>query len=614
MLDSPTAPRVAHVAAPNQCEAGQNIRASSSSELPPDRILNVTVLGEGRDELGKRYFKFRVEGRADDITIFHLDAILDRSFLKILGHAGARVFNTKGTNRLFEQLQEWAPAEPSFAVTTKLGWDPRSSKAYIQPKNTIGTPEVPIERYFRDLDDEMLAKYHRKGTLRQWQKQIAALCAGNSRLMFAVSLAFTGPILRFVDGSKAGGFQIFGLPESGKTTAAKVAGSVWGCYRSEDKRDRGFSETWNATKNKLEIIALAHNDALLILDETKHAGKIPKDRANVILEVTMRLAEQSERDRLTNAGSARGWRCYFLSTSNPSLTQIAHEGGISIDDAEIGRLTDIPLPAHGHGLFEELHGHRDGESLSNKLQFRSLKFFGSAGRAFVQHLVSDEDTAVKEFVRARRRAYLRSLARLTADQGLSPLKRPSDRFATVYAAGGLAIKYGIVGWDRKALLNAILSCQLDQLTFVEPHRGAAGSVQGARHRLIKYLRNNHKKFRRLKKGRLLEFGRDEINEFLGFRAKFKGAQRYYLSEEQLSAAVGKGGLVLELKRQLAEQRLLETDSQGRFVVQRVLFQGGRRKQIPTRVYSLKAEITADNTDAESKKKLLKGSKNKTVNE
>jgi uncharacterized protein (DUF927 family) len=603
----PAASRLGRITLPTRKPGNQHqgSRSAKQNSNSAKALSNVIIVGEGRDELNNRYFKFRIKDRSDEIPVIRVDNIIDRSFLKVLAHAGASVFSSQAANELLKRLQEWNVAEPSFVVATKLGWDSYSAKAYIQPKKIVGTPEVEIQRYFRDLDGEMLAKYQTRGKLRQWQKLLAAPCADNSRLMFAVSLAFTGPILRFVDGSKAGGFQIYGNAESGKTTAAKVAGSVWGCHRSEGKNDKGFAESWHATKNKIEIIALAHNEALLILDETKNAGAKGKERTNVILDVTMRLSEQTERDRLTNTGSARGWRVYFLSTSNLSLPQLAREAGISIDQAEIGRLTDIPLPTKGHGLFEKLHGFPNGESLSKELQSRSTRLFGTAGRTFVRCIVKDKQKTVKKFILERRHAYLRALERLTANDGLSPLKRPSDRFATTYAAGSLAIKYGILRWRRGDLLKAILSCQLDQLRYVEPDHGPAGSAQEARHRLIKYLRNNHKKFRRLKKGKLLESGRDEINHFLGFRAKFKGAKRYYLSEEQLSAAAGKGAFVLELKHELADKKLLERGSQGRFVVQRVLFQGGDRKQRPTWVYSLGAEIATDITNENSKKKTNK---------
>ena len=140
--------------------------------------------------------------------------------------------------------------------------------------------------------------------------------------MFCASLALTGPILPLVNGSQSGGFQLFGRAESGKTAAAMVAGSIWGCHRL-GRRDKGFSESWHTTANKVEITALAHNEIILLLDETKRAGRNDKDRAEVVLDVSFGLAEGVEKDRLTNPGSARGWRLYFLSTSNYSLAELA---------------------------------------------------------------------------------------------------------------------------------------------------------------------------------------------------------------------------------------------------------------------------------------------------
>ena len=71
----------------------------------------------------------------------------------------------------------------------------------------------------------------------------------------------------------SGGFQLWGAAESGKTTAGMVAGSVWGCHRDDGKREKGFAETWHTTPGKVEVTALAHNNIVLILDETKRAGR-----------------------------------------------------------------------------------------------------------------------------------------------------------------------------------------------------------------------------------------------------------------------------------------------------------------------------------------------------
>ena len=45
-----------------------------------------------------------------------------------------------------------------------------------------------------------------KGSLEEWQK-LAAMCAGNSRLVFSVSSAFAAPLLSLVD-MESGGFKL----------------------------------------------------------------------------------------------------------------------------------------------------------------------------------------------------------------------------------------------------------------------------------------------------------------------------------------------------------------------------------------------------------------------
>ncbi len=193
-----------------------------------------------------------------------------------------------------------------------MHWDPASDADDSSPFNPTGFCSRS-EKY----------RVSPNVTLQDWREKIGRLCLNNSRLMFAVSLAFTGPILRFVRAERSGGFEIYGSPETGKTTAAMVAGSVWGCHRQPDK---GFLESWNTTANAVEVTALAHNDGLLILDETKAQGNVTK-RLELVLNVTMRLAEQREKKRLGGATEPRSWRFYFLSTSNFSLDEMAAKAG-----------------------------------------------------------------------------------------------------------------------------------------------------------------------------------------------------------------------------------------------------------------------------------------------
>ena len=145
-------------------------------------------------------------------------------------------------------------------------------------------------------------------------------------------------------------------------------GSFWGCHRAEGRRQLGFGESWNTTQGKVEVTALAHNHSLLILDETKRAGKAHPERAQAVVNTAVGLAEHTEKERLTNPGSARSCCCYFFSTSNYSLDELGEKGGIEIDDAERGRLVDVLLPVGGRGLYEDLHGFADGGKLTDQLK------------------------------------------------------------------------------------------------------------------------------------------------------------------------------------------------------------------------------------------------------
>ena len=76
-----------------------------------------------------------------------------------------------------------------------------------------------------------------------------------------------------------------------------VAGSFWGCHRTDSRREKGFSESWNSTSGKVELTALAHDYSLLILDETKLAGKGFVAQAENVIAVLFAISEQTEKQR-----------------------------------------------------------------------------------------------------------------------------------------------------------------------------------------------------------------------------------------------------------------------------------------------------------------------------
>jgi putative DNA primase/helicase len=201
----------------------------------------------------------------------------------------------------------------------------------------------------------------------------------------------------------------------------------------------------------------------------------------------------------------------------------------------------------------------------------------------VRNLIKDrrrDATGLKQFLTRERAAYLQAIKSKADTEKLKPLNRASGRFATVFAAGSLAIKYRIFRWDRQALLQAILSCQLDGLRYSKvADEQADTSVAGLRRKLVQYLRNRRGEFKDLDKAmpRRLGLGKHIIGSVPGYKATFKGKKWYYLTAGQLKGIIGRRENARLLMDELAAAGLMARPSTGRHVVQRRIFSGKGNK-------------------------------------
>ena len=575
-----------------------NKSKNRENQVTSNPMSRVTIVGEGLDEWRYRYLKLMVQGSTTSLPPYSMNQIISdaESLYTDLSNTGANIFTPKAKRQLLEALQDREQERPSFMVASHPGWHGR--KCIVFPDKIFGKSKLPLERAFGDLDQQMLAKYRIRGTLQEWQEQIWRLCAGNSRLIFVMSLAVAPMILPLVKGPRSGGFQLYGPAETGKTAAAMAAGSFWGCHQAEGRRAKGFVESWHSTAGKIEHTGLAHNHALLIPDETKRAGRTDRERVQVVTDVAVSLSEHTERERLTNPASARAGCCYFLSTSNASLDELAKAGGIDIDDAVRGRMVDVPLPFEGFGLYETLHEFSNGEELTDAIKARSLRVFGTPRHAFAKKLVKDavdDRRKLKRWLERRRRQYLKALKRelkklKAAGIVLKPLKRASGRFATTFAAGSLAIKYGIFLLRRKELLAAILSCQIDGLRVAQEIADDQKSASSSRlrQRLIAYLNEHADELLDLCSHQLRR-SEHKFGSVSGYVATFKGERWLHLTADQFKAIVGTGADASKLKKELANEGLM-AKTKDRFVVQRPIFSGAKTNKGHCSVHAFRASI------------------------
>lgn len=384
--------------------------------------------------------------------MFSADGAEMRSELLRLGFF---VQPTQKARALFiEYLSQAKPKDRALSVE-RTGWHGR---VFVLPDRTIGEASEPVHFQSESLRDRV---YREAGDIADWRSDVADLCRGNSRLVLAVSAAFASILLHWIDG-ESGGFHFRGLSSSGKTTALRVAASVFGGPE--------YLRRWRATDNALEAVAAMHNDALLILDELAQVD--PK----VAGAAAYMLGNGEGKQRAHRGGSARPvlrWRLLFLSAGEISLTEHMRRDGKRSEAGQETRLAEIPADGGiGLGMFEQLHGCADGAAFSRVLTQAAAGRYGTAAPAFIAAILPRLDTIGID-LRASIQTFLRRLLPPKAD---GQVQRVGARFALVAAAGELASSLGITGWSEGESIAAAEKCfraWIDQ-------RGGVANIEPAR--------------------------------------------------------------------------------------------------------------------------------------
>jgi len=350
---------------------------------------------------------------------------------------GLRIATSPRARNLLTQYIQSRQPDTFATCTDRIGWH---GPAFVLPHETIGDD---AERIVFQSESAQENTFRVKGTVEQWAQRIAAPCAGNSRLVFALACAFAGPLLR-PGGVESGGFHFRGDSSSGKTTALKVAASVYG--------GPSYLQRWRTTSNALEGIAANHCDGLLVLDELAQVE--PKEAG----ESCYLLANEQSKARATRTGAPRArlsWRLLFLSAGELGLADHMAEGMKRSRTGQEVRMADIPADAGmGLGAFEDVHGFEGGASFSRYLVAQAGSVYGAAGRAWLQLLTENADT-LKATIREMVDAWVGEHVPKDCSGQVS---RVGGRFALVAVAGELATAWGLTGWDRGESAWAAREC------------------------------------------------------------------------------------------------------------------------------------------------------------
>ncbi|WP_457969419.1 DUF927 domain-containing protein [Pseudomonas sp. R4-84] len=455
-------------------------------------------------------------------------------------------------NDLQSYLQGFDSAQRARLVT-RLGWH---GNAFLLPERQIGSHDEHLHFYEAGAQ---LPPISESGTLEQWQEHIGALCVGNHRLAFVVSVAFAGPLLNML-GHESGGFHLYGDSSGGKTTHLQVAASIYGGPR--------VVRSWRSTDNALESIAAAHSDGLLVLDE------IGMCDPRIIGETVYMLGNGTGKARANDRGQAgrqvQEWRLLFLSTGEKTLAQHMAEANKELKAGMEVRMLAVPADASkGLGMFDVLSGFDDAAALSDALKARVAKYYGTPLTAFLAALC--EPGKMHGWSTILRRTLEGFVAKALPASASGQAHRAAARFGLAAAAGELATALGVTGWPDGTATTAARVCLSAWLN----ERGGAGNLEGdailARLRQI-IERFGESRFTRWETAaaKIDEHGPRTIDR-LGFRKTLEHGMgdtmhtthTYYVLPEAWRSEIFRGMNINAVNKELLHRGVLEPGSDGK---------------------------------------------------
>lgn len=355
-----------------------------------------------------------------------------------LARLGVHTATSKTARDLLAAYVKVWPVQHRARCVDRLGWH---GQVYITPSGVIGTcDESVVFQNAHAIEPAMCVS----STAQAWRDSVAALAAGNSRIVFAVSVAFAGA-LAGITGEDSGGFHLRGKSSSGKSTALKVAASVWGDPTT-------YVRQWRATSNGLEGLASLHNDGLLILDELEQVD--PREAG----EAAYMLGNGQGKARASRTGTARAsqrWRLLFLSSGENSLAAHMARSGKKANAGQEIRLADFDADAGcDMGVIENLHGHVTPAAAVLAIKDAAAKNHGAVGLAWLQCVVTDRMKLV-DFIQGGIRQFVGAVVPAGA---AGQVERVARRFGLVAVAGEMATHYGLTGWTEGEAEKAAKAC------------------------------------------------------------------------------------------------------------------------------------------------------------
>ena len=333
--------------------------------------------------------------------------------------------------------------EPEFKAVgvDMVGWQ-GDNTAYMlpfasEPRNCYNTNqagEKPVE-YILQQKSSTSRILKKKGTLKEWNRTIGAVCRGNNLHTFAILASLTAPALKLLN-EEGGFFHYVGSTSIGKSTVLNVAKSVWGF------KNLG---SFRSTDNSLESVCKNSNDGAMFLDEL---SEVDADDLFKIIYMMANGVTKGRADRNGNAKETTHFKVLVQSTGEIGIEAKLAEKKIQVKGGQLIRMAEIDAD-RGKGLntFDVLNINPDtntifktGKEQAEYLKSNAEENHGIVIDEFMKKIATDIDgykTALKE----TKASWLKN--KFTGDEGVE-VARMAKRFSSVFATGIIAVELGII--------------------------------------------------------------------------------------------------------------------------------------------------------------------------
>jgi uncharacterized protein (DUF927 family) len=404
------------------------------------------------------------EGKFSEV-ILPSDALFDRGdFRQTLLQSGAIVDASTEKAYLINYIQDY-PVQVYFLLVDKLGWtEDRSS--FLLPGQIISKTgvEQKYEPYLNPAVQNNVAAIKQSGTLQEWQGMVAEHCNGNSLLEMMLYISFLPPLLELLDLPNIG-VHLYGETSRGKTTALRVAASVYG-------DPPGMMQNWRVTDNAMESLAYFHNHILLLLDEINQAS--PKTLGETIYMLGNGVGKNRARQD-SSLRAAKRWLLAYISTGEVRTDDYLREDGAHrVMGGQAVRMLDISIDAgRGMGVVELFGGFNSAGEMIGHLNETTRRFHGTPIVAYIQRLIDGMNVDVlKQRYEETRQQFLSQFG----PDGQSPqVERILKHFASIAFAGELAISLGVLPFQAGQSGQAITSMVQVTRRYLQSREGMEGS-------------------------------------------------------------------------------------------------------------------------------------------